>query len=72
MLTDIEINQQHPKTPICEIAKELGLQEQDYELYGNDKAKISLQKLYQWQEQVIQNQKKGKLILVTAITPTAA
>ncbi len=72
MLTDIEINQQHQKTPIKEIAEELWLQEQNYELYGNDKAKISLSKLYEWQHQVCDEHKQGKLILVTAITPTSA
>lgn len=72
MLSDIEINQQHSKTPIKEIAEELWLQENDYELYGNDKAKISLSKLYEWQHQVCEEHKQGKLILVTAITPTSA
>ena len=64
MLSDIEIAQGcHPKH-ILEIAGRAGIPEKFVEQYGNDKAKIDLAYL--------NGQKKGKLILVTAITPTPA
>ncbi len=67
MLTDVEIAQQAKPKHIREIAKELKLTEDDLILYGKDKAKVSFD-VYE------RNQKKedGKLILVTAITPTPA
>lgn len=68
MLSDIEISQQAQKKNITEIGKKLKLTPDDLELYGNYKAKISYKKL-----QELENKKlKGKLILVTAITPTPA
>lgn len=64
MLSDIEIAQGcHPKH-ILESAGRAGIPEKFVEQYGNDKAKIDLAYL--------NGQKKGKLILVTAITPTPA
>ncbi len=67
MKTDIEIAQQASIHPILEIGKKLGLTEDNLELYGKYKAKISSEKL----EQLKDNQ-SGKLILVTAINPTPA
>ena len=68
MLSDIEISQQTQKKNITEIGKKINLTPDDLELYGNYKAKISYKKL-----QELENKKlKGKLILVTAITPTPA
>ena len=67
MKTDIEISQCAEKKNISEIAQKLGLGEDDLELYGNYKAKISLST---WKK--ISDQKTGKLILVTSINPTPA
>lgn len=66
-LTDIEIAQQTKMEPITEIAKKLGIAEKDLELYGPYKAKVTLDL---WDE--IKDRPDGKLILVTAITPTPA
>lgn len=67
MKTDIEIAQSAKMQPILEVGKSLGLTEDDLDLYGKYKAKISLD--------VLENRKDkedGKLILVTAINPTPA
>ena len=66
MLSDIEISQQAQKKNITEIGKKLNLTQDDLELYGNYKAKISYKKLQELENKEL----KGKLILVTAITPT--
>ncbi|WP_040330853.1 formate--tetrahydrofolate ligase [Clostridium ihumii] len=65
MKTDIEIAQSAKMLPIVEVAKSMGLKEDDVELYGKYKAKISLDVLNREKE-------NGKLILVTAINPTPA
>ena len=67
MLTDVEIAQSAKMKPIQEIAKKVGLSEDDLELYGKYKAKISLEAINQ-----LQSKDNGKLILVTAINPTPA
>lgn len=67
MKTDIQIAQQAKMKPIIDIAKGLGLDEDDVELYGKYKAKISLDVLRRNRDR-----KDGKLILVTAINPTPA
>jgi formate--tetrahydrofolate ligase len=67
MLSDIEIAQASPMIPIQEIAARSGIPEQYIEPYGKYKAKINL-KFY---DELKQN-KDGKLIYVTAITPTPA
>lgn len=64
MLPDIEIARQAKAQPITDIAAKLGIKEEALEPYGKGKAKIDIQK--------IGNRKSGKLILVTAITPTPA
>ena len=61
MKTDIEIANSVKLRPISEIAGKLGLIEDDFEQYGKYKAKVSPR----------DDKKKGKLILVTAINPTA-
>ena len=66
MKQDIEIAQEAPIKPIVEIAASLGIPPDELELYGKYKAKIPLHFI---DEKRI---KKGKLILVTAITPTPA
>ncbi len=65
MKTDIEIAQSVQMKEICEIAKTAGIDEKYLELYGRYKAKVDLSLLKQ-------NKKRGKLVLVTAITPTPA
>lgn len=65
-LTDIEIAQQCEMKPITEIAKNAGIDEKYIEQYGKYKAKIDLSLLNESERD------NGKLILVTAITPTPA
>lgn len=67
MLSDIEIAQQTKMQKISDVVKQLGISEDKLELYGNYKAKLSL-------ESIKENAHKpdANLILVTAITPTPA
>jgi len=67
MKTDVQIAQEAKMQHISEVAKNVGLTDQDLELYGNYKAKVHL-------DVISRNEAKedGKLILVTAINPTAA
>jgi len=67
MKSDIEIAQSAKMLPIREVAEKMGLTEDDIDLYGKYKAKISLDVLRK-----NENKKDGKLILVTAINPTPA
>lgn len=67
MLTDIEIAQRANIKPIKEIAKSLGIDENDLDFYGKYKAKIN-DSLFE----KIKNNPDGKLVLVTAINPTPA
>ena len=67
MMTDIEIAQSVTPRNILEIAKEAGIDERYVELYGNKKAKLDLSLLSDSADKP-----DGKLILVTAITPTPA
>lgn len=66
--TDVQISQEANMLPISEIAKKIGLQEEEFEIYGRYKAKISCD--------ILKNRKQKyenpKLILTTAITPTPA
>lgn len=66
-MTDIQIAQATKMEHINEIAKKLGLTEDDIEQYGKYKAKVNLNVLEERK-----NKPNGKLILVTAITPTPA
>lgn len=67
MKTDIQIAQEAEMLPIKEIAKSIGMTEDDLEFYGKYKAKIA-DEFYE----KIKDNKDGKLILVTAINPTPA
>ena len=67
MQTDVEIAQSARLRPIGEIAEGLGLGPEDYEPYGHDKAKLSLDVLDR-----LADRPDGRLILCTAINPTAA
>ena len=64
-MNDIEIAQQTEMEPIVDVAHKVGLTEDDLELYGKYKAKVSLPLKKK-------TQTKGKMILVTAINPTPA
>ena len=63
MLSDIEIAERAQLVDVREVAKKLGLDESDLELYGKYKAKITLPK---------EAKRNAKLVLVTAINPTAS
>lgn len=67
MLTDIEIAQQAKMENIKKVIEPLGITEDDIEMYGKYKAKLSNEYM-----DSIKNNKDGKLILVTAINPTPA
>ena len=67
MLTDIEIAQSVTPRHILEIAREAGIDEKYIELHGKDKAKLDLSILGD-----LNDKPDGKLVLVTAITPTPA
>jgi formate--tetrahydrofolate ligase len=65
--SDIQIAQEAQMLPILDIAQKLGITEDDLELYGKYKAKLSLSL---WEK--LKTKPDGKLVLVTAITPTPA
>ena len=67
MLSDIDIAQKAKMKPIGEIAQKLGIPEEAMSAYGRYKAKISLDYV-----QSLAKKKDGKLVLVTAISPTPA
>jgi len=67
MLSDIEIAQQAKMLKITEVAAKLGIPEEDIEMYGRYKAKLSMDLIRR-----MEAEKPGKLVLVTAITPTPA
>ena len=67
MLSDIEIAQQAKMQKITDVAAKLGIGEEDIELYGRYKAKLSMDLIRR-----MEAEKPGKLVLVTAITPTPA
>ncbi|MDC3108303.1 formate--tetrahydrofolate ligase [Paracoccaceae bacterium] len=65
--SDIEIAREAKKLPIKEVAKKLGIEEEELIPFGHDKAKISDQFI-----KSVKNNQNGKLILVTAVNPTPA
>ena len=67
MKTDIEIAQAASLVPVTEVAKRLGIDPDDLEVYGKYKAKLSEDYI-----EGIQKNEDGRLILVTAINPTPA
>ena len=67
MKTDVQIAQEANLLPISQIAQTLDISDDELELYGKYKAKLSLDIL-----QRLENKKDGKLILVTAVNPTPA
>lgn len=64
-MTDIEIARNTKLKSIVEIAKSIDLNEEDIEMYGKYKAKISAKTINK-----LKDKKDGKLVLVTAINPT--
>lgn len=68
MLSDIEISQQNKAAPITEIAEGIGIKTDELELYGTHKAKVSFDGL----KRISSSAQCGKLVLVTALTPTPA
>lgn len=71
-MTDIEIAQKNVMEPVEKIAEKIGIDRESLELYGNYKAKISFEKLNALQKKALDSSSHGKLVLVTAMTPTAA
>jgi formyltetrahydrofolate synthetase len=67
MPTSLEIAQEATLRPIAAIAEELGLQPDEYDLYGKHKAKVDLSVLDR-----LADRPDGKLVCVTALTPTKA
>ena len=67
MKSDIQIAQEATMEPIVDVAKKIGLSEDDLEMYGKYKAKIKFETY-----QRLQSNKDSKLVLTTAITPTPA
>ena len=67
MKSDIQIAQEATMLPIKEVAASIGIEEDDLELYGTSKAKLSDDLI-----EKTKNNQDGKLILVTAINPTPA
>ena len=65
--SDIEIAREATKLPIKEVAKKLGIEEEELIPFGHDKAKVSDQFI-----KSVKNNQNGKLILVTAVNPTPA
>ena len=67
MKTDIQIAQEAKMAPIKEVAAQYGIGEDELELYGKYKAKLSDEL---WEQ--VKGRPNGKLVLVTAINPTPA
>ena len=67
MKSDIEIAREAKMMPIVDVASKIGISEDDLELYGKYKAKLSDSYI-----KSVANNKTGKLILVTAVNPTPA
>lgn len=71
-MTDIEIAQKNIMENIEAVASKIGVTESDLDFYGKYKAKISFAKLTELQKKAANPATRGKLVLVTAMTPTAA
>lgn len=69
-MTDIEIAQKNKMIPVADVAAKIGITADKLENYGPYKAKITFVELHTLQEKASKN--PGKLILVTAVTPTPA
>ena len=69
-MTDIQIAQANKMLPITDVASKIGISATSLEMYGSYKAKITFEELKTLQQKASKN--PGKLILVTAVTPTPA
>ena len=69
-MTDIEIAQKNKMIPVADVAAKIGITADKLENYGPYKAKITFEELRALQNKAAKN--PGKLILVTAVTPTPA
>lgn len=72
MLSDIEIAQKNTMAPIADVAAKIGITEDGLDMYGRYKAKVTMEELRSLQAKASDPAKRGRLILVTAITPTPA
>ncbi len=69
-MTDIEIAQKNRMIPVADVAEKIGIKASQLELYGPYKAKLTMECMKALQKKAAEN--PGKLILVTAVTPTPA
>lgn len=72
MITDIEIAQKNEMLPITDVASKIKITPDDLDMYGKYKAKLTFAELKALQQKASDPSKRGKLILVTAMTPTPA
>lgn len=72
MLSDIEIAQKNEMLPVVEVAQKIDIAQSDLDFYGAYKAKLNFKKMNELQSKAMNSSARGKLILVTAMTPTAA
>jgi len=72
MESDIEIAQKTQMMPVTEIAAKIKIPQEGLDLYGQYKAKLTFAQLRALQEKSADSSKRGKLVLVTAMTPTPA
>lgn len=71
-MTDIEIAQAAELLPVVQVGEKIGVGESDLDFYGKYKAKLTFDKMNELIARASDPAKRGKLILVTAMTPTAA
>ena len=71
-MTDIEIAQKNEMLPIADVASKIKITPDDLDMYGKYKAKLTFAELKALQQKASDPSKRGKLILVTAMTPTPA
>lgn len=71
-MTDIEIAQKNKMIPITEVAAKIGITEDNLEMYGKYKAKLTMEELRALQKKASDPKNRAKLILTTALTPTPA
>jgi formate--tetrahydrofolate ligase len=68
--SDLEIARAARPRPILDIARELGLRDDEVELYGPTKAKVRLEAIERLEAHAATNGRRGRYVVVTAITPT--
>ena len=70
MQSSLEIARSVPPRPIFDVAHELGLRDDEVELYGSTKAKVRLEAIDRLEAEALQTRHRGRYVVVTAITPT--